>query len=666
MKNYIVKLVLGVFATLIFSTIGLAQCTFLDGVVFNPSNYNLNYGAINVEIFSGTTPLTTVASSPNGYWQYYDCSNNTNYRIKFGSLEFKWSSDRDGNYDVRDFGATGDGSDQKLAIQNAIYYVASKSGGKLLFPRGYYKTSDGFVLPPRIIIEGTGGESVSACRLELMTQNKYLFKIGEKTNGISIKDILLTTTYNPQPAYLSGTTGILAQGAVSASPNNSNSSIGFVMRDSTLIGFENAIKVEGLDSGKLWQFDNAKLDHVTLSQCKNCINLDTINTDWQISNSWIGVLKDGFGLNITKAGFILIENTIGAGPSGSIGSLDVANTFINIQGKHGTIKIDNSQCEQFRQSIVVNYDVYGVPEYPIMVANSIFGDPILFKKNAIFVSTANTFLSDTVRAEVAGETPKFPDGTPYTLRKRRVNCEVPDQSCCTEEFAPIPPLNENASANNVKFYSTGDNFLNYNRYWCTNSFANGITYPTNFLLSGSSSIFGGRTNNSNIGIGTNTPGLGLSGTPSVLEIETKNGQLPWMILKRTDSNGSSRRWGWTVAGDGSLYLQDIGYGNRLQVDTNGNFVPVTDNTGQIGTDTKRWAKVRAAVVMSGDLVLSDIKTGEKLYTIKEDKENILFMDYRTGNQLMRLDRSGNLFLKGKIFQSEMPKRAVSLKRKRSR
>jgi hypothetical protein len=84
---------------------------------------------------------------------------------------------------------------------------------------------------------------------------------------------------------------------------------------------------------------------------------------------------------------------------------------------------------------------------------------------------------------------------------------------------------------------------------------------------------------------------------------------------------------------------------------NGDLVPLDNRTGNVGTDEKRWESIHAVRVVSGDAILSDKETGEELYRIREDQSNIYFDDIRTGKQLMRLDREGNLHVRGKVFEN---------------
>lgn len=673
MKKIFVLFAVTFLSVVLSTNIVKAQTVYLAGVLFNPDNLSIKYPIRSLDILCNTTLLTTLDSDTNAFWQYNAPSCNGNYYIRFtgSSLQtFRWSGDRGGSYNVRDFGAGGEGvTDDKIAIRDAIYFIASLNGGKLLFPRGYYKTSVGFTLPSGITIEGTNGYDFSNCRLELTQPNTHLFKIGEKTHGVSFKNILLTTNNTTtSPFYLPGSKALLAEGSTP------NSSIGLVFRDMTIVGFEKGIDVNGLDGEKAWQLETVRLDHVQLVQNKTSIELDTYNTDWQISNSLIGAVKDGIGIDIKTAGAILIENSFGfgAGPANEIGTANVSETFIHIGGPHSVIKINNSQCEKFRNAIVVDqrnlngqpYDDY---DNPIMVTSSVFGDKIIFKTNVIFVSSGNSYLSDNIQTWVANQPLKFIDGTPYTQYiSRNTSCE--GLNCCNIGAPVIVPTPTTGSANNVKIYSTGDSFSSFNRYYCFNP-----NYPSDFIVSGGSAVYGGRTNTifeknvgieKNLGVGTSQPGNGLDQYQRVLEIEGKNGNLPWLILNRSGATAGNRRWGWVVSSNGNLYLQDIGVANRLQIDTNGNIIPPTDNTGQIGTDTNRWAKVRATVIENGDLILSDKETGEKYYLIKEDKDNIYFTDYRTGNEMMRLDKKGNLYLKGKVFEgSESPKSKLQTKKK---
>jgi hypothetical protein len=74
------------------------------------------------------------------------------------------------------------------------------------------------------------------------------------------------------------------------------------------------------------------------------------------------------------------------------------------------------------------------------------------------------------------------------------------------------------------------------------------------------------------------------------------------------------------------------------------FIPATDNTGNIGTAVNRWALVRAVTITSGRHEFED-----KFY-IEEDDESLRFHDYKTNELLMKLDKQGNLYIKGSVYK----------------
>lgn len=81
-------------------------------------------------------------------------------------------------------------------------------------------------------------------------------------------------------------------------------------------------------------------------------------------------------------------------------------------------------------------------------------------------------------------------------------------------------------------------------------------------------------------------------------------------------------------------------------------IPAVDGQGNIGKTGQRFALVRAVTITSGDIVLSDRKTGKELYVIHEDKRGIYFSDHKTGKTRMFLDmKNGNLKITGKLIQN---------------
>lgn len=76
-------------------------------------------------------------------------------------------------------------------------------------------------------------------------------------------------------------------------------------------------------------------------------------------------------------------------------------------------------------------------------------------------------------------------------------------------------------------------------------------------------------------------------------------------------------------------------------------IPSVDNQGNIGSASKRFASIRGVLIQSGDLILTDKKTGKKLYKLHEDKTGIYFSTIR-GKKLMKITNKGDLLISGKI------------------
>jgi hypothetical protein len=128
------------------------------------------------------------------------------------------------------------------------------------------------------------------------------------------------------------------------------------------------------------------------------------------------------------------------------------------------------------------------------------------------------------------------------------------------------------------------------------------------------------------------------------------------ILTRTAAGDFSTIWKTFYVGvdasgvdNGYFFIGDRHNGvsgnsdKRLIIDNSGNIVPPTDNTGNIGTDSLRWAKIRGAIVQSGDLVF------ENGIRATEDGGGLAFKS-PTGTRLAVLDLEGNLHIKGKVLE----------------
>ena len=338
-----------------------------------------------------------------------------NYEISFqgdrysGPVKYIWSatlSDQsDGRYNVKDFGAKGDGAtDDTVAIHSALAYVASRNGGILRFPEGDYRVGgvpgfDGLALPSGVTLEGVSGlqtgastnnvKQKSPTRLTLTKSNSALFKIGECTEAVSIRDIeLFATTSNK-------TIGIKGTGAYTSAQ-------GFQFERMTFSRFWRGIQVEGLPQTNLnWQFDYIKIkDSRFIFNTDAGLYCNTRNSDWKIEgalfiNPKAGPNQNAISMHFERVGLVLVEDTFGGGFVGREGG-----PFINMLD-NGSLTVIGSQAEAVTHSMVyngVNNPYAGDYSYPITLINNIFIPPIEFKARRTFVSTGSLYGPETFKA----------------------------------------------------------------------------------------------------------------------------------------------------------------------------------------------------------------------------------------------------------------------------
>ena len=83
---------------------------------------------------------------------------------------------------------------------------------------------------------------------------------------------------------------------------------------------------------------------------------------------------------------------------------------------------------------------------------------------------------------------------------------------------------------------------------------------------------------------------------------------------------------------------------KMHITDTGDVVPPTDDVGNIGLDGRRWHRVRANIVQSGDLLF------ENGYCVTEDKESGLLFLNQKGERIAKLDEQGNLRIRGDIIK----------------
>ena len=356
-------------------------------------------GASLAQNTNGTATLR--ASGTNYKWCFE--GEDKSYRITFpgdqysGPVTYNWIADppvrQAGFYNIRDFGAVGDGqTDDTIAIKSAFAFIASRNGGTVTFPEGDYKVTSSIALPSGLVLQGTGalmsGAPTSALprnnptRIKLSGTNRALFRVGECSTQITIRDIEL---YSESP---SRTYGIEAVGAY-------DSAGGFVFERVVFNNFWRGIYMYGLPQTEL----NWQVDYVKVRNCVFLYNIDagiytnSRNTDWKIEGTLFinparRANQNGDSMKFERAGAVYIEDTFGGGFATAKGGtwLDVLdNSLLTVIG---------SSTEQTTNSIVINSEknpLAGNYSGPITLINNAFGDPIIFNARRTVVSTGNSY-----------------------------------------------------------------------------------------------------------------------------------------------------------------------------------------------------------------------------------------------------------------------------------
>lgn len=349
---------------------------------------------------SGST-ATLRANSPDYKWCFQ--GEDKRYRITFpgdqysGPVTYNWiaepAANEAGYYNVRDFGAVGDGqTDDTIAIRSAFAYIASRNGGTISFPEGDYKVTSPIAVPSGVIIQGTSsimsGAPTSALprknptRIKLSGTNRALFRIGECSTQMTIRDIELYSESSDK------TYGIEGVGAY-------DSAGGIFIERVVFNNFSRGIYFYGLPQTNLeWQIDYVKVKNsVFIFNTDAGIYTNSRNTDWKIEgclfiNPQRRPNQNADSMKFERAGAVYIEDTFGGGFAAAKGGtwLDVLdNSLLTVIG---------SSTESTTNSIVINSEknpLAGNYSGPMTLINNAFGDPIIFNARRTVVSTGNSY-----------------------------------------------------------------------------------------------------------------------------------------------------------------------------------------------------------------------------------------------------------------------------------
>lgn len=367
-------------------------------------------GGSEMNLTQTSSTTATVLASPTNYkWCFQ--GEDKRYRITFdgdqhsGRVTYDWIATPDkqnlGFYNIRDFGAVGDGrTDDTIAIKSAMAFIATRNGGTLIFPEGNYIVTSPIALTSGIVIQGTNGLETgastnnlvkeSASRITLVGANRALFRIGECTDKVTIKDIELYANSDENTYAIEGVGAYI-------------SSQDFYFERVVFNKFYRGVYVHGLPQTNLrWQFDYVKFNHCRFIYNRDAgIYTNILNSDWKIAGSLFINPRRQTGQNANsmhfeRVGAVLIEDTFGGGFPHAPGG-----TFINILDS-GPLTLINSSTEAVTNSFVYNEvqnPLAGDYSYPVTFINNVLVLPIIFKARRTFVSTGNLYGEQTFQAD---------------------------------------------------------------------------------------------------------------------------------------------------------------------------------------------------------------------------------------------------------------------------
>ena len=316
-------------------------------------------------------------------------------------------------------------------------YIASRQGGTLYFPEGDYVvgTTNGntvdpaykpITLPSGIVVQGASGNlsipttnlplKTSAARIRLRNPNQTIFRIGGCTNDVTVRFIELlgnSALYGESARDATGDYGIEGLGKwIITHPSHQpqveypNTSINFKVENVVFQNLDIGFYVHNANDDNCdpydqycgaWQFDFVKVDHCSFVNNKTGIMVDTYDTDWKITNSFLSystLNPPGNGIRLKKAGAMLLEQTFGGGYDYGA---NIGGTFIYIDTLT-SLTIINSASERGQRSIYTN-PLGATKSEMITVIGSVFGDKIELHGGLNYISTGNAYGAITIQAD---------------------------------------------------------------------------------------------------------------------------------------------------------------------------------------------------------------------------------------------------------------------------
>lgn len=273
-----------------------------------------------------------------------------------GVTRLKWKADGtvEGNtsalvgvFNVRHFGAKGDGkADDTAAVTVAVRAVTAAGGGTLYFPRGTYKTSGGFVFNVPVIVRGDGmGEPIGTAagansKVTCTSPTAVVFTFTALYS--KVQDIAIVNTSPKTPTAGSGIVATHASVVYNK-----------VDYDNVLVaGFYDGIDSQ---SGAGWEMKGGYVGEAV----RHAIRIRNINHpdsgDWSISGTVVSqsayeATGDGIHIESSGAGKIVNVKINGSYPSGgrTLQYMNGIGVDLATAGTTSTLLVSNSSIENVR------------------------------------------------------------------------------------------------------------------------------------------------------------------------------------------------------------------------------------------------------------------------------------------------------------------------------
>jgi pectate lyase-like protein len=210
-------------------------------------------------------------------------------------------------YNVKNFGATGNGTtDDSGAIRAAESFAHTYGGGAVFVPVGTYKMLSTVDLHSNVSVVGVAPSGLVADAgsvLASRADNMACFTIGEGVEGVRLADL----SFLGDNAF-TGVTGIKMIGSASGT----SSKWAHLER---LRFFRMAKGVHATSTSGEWQMDQVRIDHCRMNEMGTGIHLDSMNaTYWTISNTSISATTCIYAQR--HGGMLTLTNTVGSGVGG--------------------------------------------------------------------------------------------------------------------------------------------------------------------------------------------------------------------------------------------------------------------------------------------------------------------------------------------------------------